>query len=391
VRDADPLSLLARSGAGDAFYYEVPDADFALVGLGVAESVEAEGAERFARVQGELRDRGGDALWVGGFGFADRSSDADFPAARWWRPQRLWARRGDACWGDPLPAADPAPRSPADVAPAPQELPGDDALYRERVLRALDAIGRGELEKVVVARALDLRRSEPIDPVSLLRRLRARHTACALYAVKRGDCWFVGATPERLLRREDGRFEAMALAGSARRGRSEAEDERLGRRLVESKKEQSEHAVAVRELRQALERSGATLQVPESPELLRLSGLQHLCSRIGAHWPGAAPGLLEIAGRVHPTAAVCGAPVASARDWLARHEGLERGWYAGLVGWLGRGGEGELSAALRCARLEGGRARVFAGAGIVAGSDPDAEVRETRLKWNALLPALQGP
>jgi isochorismate synthase EntC len=180
-----------------------------------------------------------------------------------------------------------------------------------------------------------------------------------------------------------------ALAGSAPRGRTPAEDERLARALRESKKEQAEHDVVRRAVLEALAPVCESLDAPEAPGLLRLDGIQHLHTPVTGELRAGADGeLLALAGRLHPTPAVGGAPSAAARAFLADHEGLDRGGYAGGVGWLGASGDGELMVALRCALLEGRRATLLAGAGIVAGSDPDAELAETCLKLRAALAAL---
>jgi menaquinone-specific isochorismate synthase len=159
--------------------------------------------------------------------------------------------------------------------------------------------------------------------------------------------------------------------------------------LRESKKEQAEHASVVRQLRAALSGDGATVHAAEAPTILALDALQHLHTRVEALLPTRqTPTALALAGRVHPTPAVAGAPSDVARVWLRRHEPLTRGWYAGGIGWLAPGGDGALAVALRCALLRGGEARLYAGAGIVAGSTPDAELEETRLKLRAAMSAL---
>jgi salicylate biosynthesis isochorismate synthase/menaquinone-specific isochorismate synthase len=422
--DAGALAMLAGA-AGDAFYYAIPEADLAIGTRGAVCAVEADGAQRFETVERALDetasrlfgvgedDPRGVPLWVGGFAFSDTTTRDEtwrgFPAARWWIPRELVFERAGETWRSSArriaPGDDPATllhdlARPVPVASRRIEDPtvsphrvtldaaGDAPQHARLVARALDAIARGDLEKVVVARALDVERTAPFDPIGLLAELRRLHPRCATYAVARDGAWLVGATPERLLRREGHRLLATALAGSAPRGRSPEEDARLRRTLVESKKEQSEHAVAVRALREALAPVCSALRVPEAPTVLGLGGVQHLCTPIEASLEEEYAGLLSIAGQVHPTAAVAGAPRGDSLAWLAHHEGLHRGWYAGLVGWVDASGDGELSAALRCALLRGGRARLFAGGGIVAGADPEAELRETRLKWNALLPSL---
>lgn len=426
----DPLDALAGAvseaeGSEDVFCYAVPEEGFALAAVGAAARFEAAGAERFAalesarreldlQVAGDAPREAGPLLWAGA-AFRDRVPASrewtGFPAAALVLPRVLHVRDGDRAWSCAVSAVAPDDvpdalahrlealglRGPSAPARAPAVASGDAgvrlepaggaARHRRNVERALADIRAGELEKVVVARALDVERDAPFDALALLRTLRALHPACASFAVRRAGAWLVGASPERLLERRGRRARAVALAGSAPRGRTPDDDARLRRSLVESKKEQAEHAVVVRALRDGLEPLCASLRVPEAPRVLALDGVQHLRTTLDGRLRGS-PGLLELAARVHPTPAVAGAPADAALAWLDRHEGLERGWYAGLVGWMTPDGDGELSAALRCALLRGGRARLFAGGGIVAGSDPEAELAETRLKWNALLPAL---
>ena len=203
----------------------------------------------------------------------------------------------------------------------------------------------------------------------------------------RGDADFLGASPEQLIRLSKGRLQTAALAGSAPRGHSPEEDARLGRKLLESKKDQAEHAVVVRALRERLASCCEKLEIPEAPRLRGLAGIQHLETPIRGRLREDLH-VLELAGRLHPSPAVAGFPRSGALAWLREHEGLERGWYAGAVGVVDAQGDGEFCTALRSALLRGGEARLFAGAGIVEGSKPRAELRETRLKLRALLDPL---
>jgi isochorismate synthase len=224
----------------------------------------------------------------------------------------------------------------------------------------------------------------------LLETLRGTYPACVTFAVARGDATFLGATPERLVRYDGatGVVRTGAVAGSAPRGRTPEEDAGLARALRESKKEQAEHASVVRAVREALRPLCGELCGPESPRRLALEGIQHLETPLQGRVDErhrAATGLLEIAGSLHPTPAVGGAPAEAARRFIRDREGLDRGWYAAPVGWVDRRGGGELRVALRSALLRGRVARLFAGAGIVAGSEPERELRETRLKLRSLL------
>jgi isochorismate synthase len=261
------------------------------------------------------------------------------------------------------------------------------ARYHAGVEQALRAIAAGDLEKVVLARAVRLASQAGFPLTRVLDTLRRMHPSCASFAVGRPGGTFLGAAPEHLVQLDGRRVETAALAGSARRGRTPEEDARLARELCESKKEQAEHAVVVRALREALGQSCDEIVVPEAPRLLRLEGIQHLETPLVGRLRGEAS-VIELAGRLHPTPAVAGAPQQAALAWIAQREDLERGWYAGAIGVVRHDGGGEFCVALRSALLHGDTAHCFAGAGVVAGSEPDAELRETRLKLRAMLGAL---
>ena len=259
--------------------------------------------------------------------------------------------------------------------------------YCARVDAALHDIAAGDIEKVVLARAVRLRRESPLDAAALLRDLRAAYPTCTNFAVAHADGVFLGATPEHLVRLDGNRVATAAVAGSAPRGRDPVDDERLGRELLESKKEQAEHSVVVRALREGLAPCCADLDVPESPRLLRLGEIQHLETPIRGTLRNGET-ILGLVERLHPTPAVGGAPREAARAWIARNENLDRGWYAGPVGFVDAEGGGDFCVALRSALIRGEEARLYAGAGIVAGSLPPAELRETRLKLRAMLSPL---
>ncbi|MFB3117875.1 MAG: isochorismate synthase MenF, partial [Myxococcota bacterium] len=256
-----------------------------------------------------------------------------------------------------------------------------------QVEAALREIADGGFEKVVLARSISLREEGEYDPCALLDTLRRTHPSCAVFAVARPGVVFLGATPECLVRLVEGRVETASVAGSAPRGRSPEEDFEFGRQLQESKKEQSEHAFVVRALCDALAPHCDALEVRESPRLMRLPDIQHLETPITGHLR-ARRSILEVLGSVHPTPAIAGAPREAALEWLDRNENLDRGWYSGPIGFADSEGGGEFYAALRATVLRGNEARLFAGAGIVDGSDPEAELRETRLKLRAMLAPL---
>jgi len=217
--------------------------------------------------------------------------------------------------------------------------------------------------------------------------LREAFGGCFVYAVGRGEATFIGATPELLMRREGLRVSTVALAGSIGRSADPAVDDHLGERLLRSDKEREEHAIVARRIERALRPHAVWVTMPEEPELVRVANIQHLATPVRAQL--AAPvAAVELAGLLHPTPAVGGEPAAVALPLIRALEGIDRGWYAGPVGWTDANEDGEFCVALRCALIEGSLARCYAGNGIVADSDPAAELAETEVKLGALLPVL---
>ncbi|MFY9265263.1 MAG: isochorismate synthase [Solirubrobacterales bacterium] len=259
--------------------------------------------------------------------------------------------------------------------------------YQQAVERATEMIAAGELEKIVLAREVLLRRREPIDVVAALRELRERFPQCTTFALGYPATTFLGSSPELLIRREGRRASTMALAGSASRGDDAEQDERLGAKLLESVKDNREHAIVVRRIERTLGRLSAWVAVGERPELVKVKNIQHLATPIRAQLTEPRPAI-ELAGMLHPTPAVGGEPWSVAGPAIKSLEGFDRGWYAGGVGWMDQLEDGEFHVALRSALIDGSSARLFAGAGIVADSDPATELAETETKLDALLPVL---
>jgi isochorismate synthase len=267
----------------------------------------------------------------------------------------------------------------------------DDLLPRREwealVEDAARACGNGALEKVVLARAVYARARVPFDPAAALERLRDAYPNAYIFAVARGPRCFLGATPERLVRLRDGAVDAACLAGSAPRGETPEEDARLGTALLASAKDRAEHAVVVRSVRAALEGVCSEVHAADVPRLLRLRNVQHLYTPVDGRvsWPTC---VLDLVQRLHPTPAVGGYPRERALRFIREREGLDRGWYAGPVGWLDRRGNGEFAIALRSALLHGAEATLFAGCGIMAQSHASDEYAETCLKLCPMLNAL---
>jgi salicylate biosynthesis isochorismate synthase/menaquinone-specific isochorismate synthase len=263
------------------------------------------------------------------------------------------------------------------------------AHYEEAVTRAIERIRSGELEKLVLAREVQVRAPRAHDPGAVFDVLRGGFPECLIYAVGRGEATFIGATPELLVRREGMRASTVALAGSTRRSADPAVDDHLGESLLRSDKNRHENLVVAERIAKALAPFSVWVTVAPEPVLIKVANIQHLAVPIRAQLAEAA-GALALAGALHPTPAVGGEPDEVAKRLIPALEGLDRGWYAGTLGWTDTNGDGEFWVTLRCALLRGELASCYAGCGIVADSDPASELAETEVKLQALLPVLSG-
>jgi len=265
-------------------------------------------------------------------------------------------------------------------------LPGPR--WEQAVAEAVAAIRAGGLRKVVLARDVFATADEPIDARVLLRRLALRYPDCFTFSCD----GMIGATPELLVRRAGNQVSALVLGGTLPRGADPAQDKALGEELLASAKNNEEHAYAVDSIREALGPLCQTLDVEARPSLLKFPNLQHLGTQVrGVLVDGTAPrSALALAAAVHPPAAVCGTPAGTALELIRDLEHMDRERYAGPVGWVDANGNGEWGIALRCGQLSGRTARLFAGCGIVAGSEPTAELAETLVKLQPMRGALEG-
>ena len=279
----------------------------------------------------------------------------------------------------PGPAASPGWVTYRDGARSPRAW---TRVVREAILR----IEAGEIEKIVLARDVRARAQAPVETRWLLRRLAERYPGCWTFAVD----GLVGATPELLVRREKGLVTSRVLAGTICRTGDDARDLALAASLARSSKDLEEHEYAVRSVVQALAPHCSTTNVPEAPYVLHLANVMHLATDVAGVLSDDT-GVLGLAAALHPSAAVCGTPTRAAATLIDQLEGMDRDRYAGPVGWLDATGDGELGIALRCGRLDPRdprRVRLFAGCGIVGGSDPEAELAESTAKLTAVQDAL---
>jgi menaquinone-specific isochorismate synthase len=286
------------------------------------------------------------------------------------------------------PATGPALTEPGALQWREGSLPGPR--WEQAVAEAVTAIKAGSLRKVVLARDVFATADEPLDARVLLQRLARRYPDCFTFACD----GMVGATPELLVSRDGRQVSALVLGGTLPRGADPEQDLALGEELLASAKNHEEHAYAVVSIREALKPLCETLHVDARPSLLKFPNLQHLGTRVrgtlAAGGDQATPkSALALAAAVHPPAAVCGTPTAVALDLIRELEHMDRERYAGPVGWVDADGNGEWGIALRSAQLSGRTARLFAGCGIVAGSEPAAELAETLVKLQPMRGALE--
>jgi menaquinone-specific isochorismate synthase len=294
-----------------------------------------------------------------------------------------------------LPARSGPTRLEADCAGENAATRASAAAYRAAVTRALGCIAAGEFQKIVLARARDIRAAGALHPLRVLDGLRRRFGECYSFSLANGRGQsLIGASPERLLRVRDGRLLTEALAGSAPRGATAGEDAALGAALLRDEKDLREHRHVLDSILRRLAPLGLRPAFPGRPALRRLANVQHLHTPVEAALaarPGGAPPprLLDALARLHPTPAVGGTPREAALARIRELEDFPRGLYAGAIGWIDPRGGGEFFVALRTALLDGARARLYAGAGIVAGSSPERELEETEIKFRAIEDALR--
>ncbi|HTB81637.1 MAG TPA: isochorismate synthase [Opitutaceae bacterium] len=427
----DPLAVLESIFEPTElhFYCERPAQGFALAGAEAVVSAEAAGPDRFAAAQRFIDETLAHTLAVGdqaapfagphffmAFAFADEVVPGEpFPAARVFVPRWQVARAGERTVAVAnllvAPEADldaltekvwrahakfhafdyAAPDFSAATAGAQKVSVVEPGDYPTAVRRGLECIAAGELQKIVLARAKDLAATQPLHPLRVLNGLRQLFADCYAFSVANGRGQsFIGASPERLLRVRENALLTEALAGSVRRGATASDDAALASALLHSDKDRREHRLVLDSIVRRLSPLGLKLEFAEKPGLLRLANVQHLHTPVRAVLP-AGVRLLDALARLHPTPAVGGSPRERAMARLREFEGFSRGLYAGALGWLDARGDGEFFVGLRSALIDGAGARLYAGAGIVAGSSPEKEFAETELKFKAMQDALLAP
>ncbi len=426
----DPCATVftSRMAADRWFCWEQPNRDrFALATLGSAHEVVSRGPTRFtdvARATAEIArgavsvgledsPAGAGPIWTGGFAFAADGGGSpqwsSFAPALLVLPEVSLLRTGDrtlltliAIAGDappdrilerlerrvaslgaePLPMLDPHPSGPATISSS--SPPGR---YEEAVAAAVRRIHEAELEKVVLAREVRVEARAAHDAAAVFGALRDLFPSCFCFCAGTAEGSFLGASPELLVRRRGAGVATVALAGSTRRSADPAVDDHLGEQLLRSAKNRREHEIVARRIERALAGRSIWVEAEAEPALVKVANIQHLGTPVHAQLADPLSAV-ELAGLLHPTPAVGGEPRDRATAAIAELEQLDRGWYAGPVGWMDATEDGDFCVALRSALLRDRTAHLFAGAGIVADSEPDAELAETELKLDALLPLL---
>lgn len=284
-------------------------------------------------------------------------------------------------------AATTAPTATA--APTRFEISPDTnpADWCDAVAAAAKAIRAGRLTKVVLARHVTVTADQPLSPLPVLRRLRGAYPGCFLYAID----GFIGASPELLVSRTGDVIRAQPMAGTAARSGDPSTDQRLAAGLLASTKMREEHQITIDMVHDSLLPWCSYLDYEAEPSVVPMANVQHLATLVEGRLSQPAPSVLELVGALHPTPAVGGWPRDEALAVIAEQEGVGRGRYAGAVGWVDHRGQGTWAVSIRCAELDGNRARLSAGNGIVADSDPDEELAETQAKLQALLSAIVRP
>jgi isochorismate synthase len=431
VETGDPCAaaFASRLASDRWFCWEQPDRGFAVAGLGVAHEASSRGEARFEDVAEEcLRigrgavlaeprglPAGAGPVWLGGFAFdpagGASSTWASLAPASMVLPElslcrsggrthltlnalvapgedpsahasRLAARLAGLRAEAPLPMLDPHPTSHAEIRSA--RPPAD---FEAAVAGATARIEAGEMSKIVLAREVIVGGAGAHDAAALFGAMREQFPSCFCFCCGTPEAAFIGASPELLVRRSGASVSTVALAGSTRRSSDPAVDDHLGEQLLRSDKNRREQRIVSERIVRALRPHAVWVETADEPEIVKVANIQHLATPVIAQLadPHSA---IELAGMLHPTPAVGGEPWKPAAEAIADLEGMDRGWYAAPVGWMDAAEDGEFCVALRSALLRDREAHLYAGVGVVAGSEPAAELAETEIKLGALLPFL---
>jgi menaquinone-specific isochorismate synthase len=426
----DPTAIAAgsRLATDRWFCWEQPDRGFALSGIGTAAEVVSRGADRFSDLAAGcsrvVHDRvaeeptglpaGAGPVWSTALAFASDGGSApiwsSLPPALAVLPEVAIARGEGRSFLTvcAVPASDASPEQvlqsvsgrlaslrPAALTPADPHPSAASSIsgrhpperYEQIVATAVERIRGGEVDKVVLARELTVESPAAIDPASQLGAMRNLFPSCFCFCFGSPEASFIGASPELLVRRSGAVAATVALAGTTGRSADPAVDDHLGEAMMRSPKVRDEHGIVVRRIERTLRPHSVWVHAEDEPSVIKVGNLQHLATPIRAQL-AESNSAIELAGYLHPTPAVGGEPREPALALIDELEGIDRGWYTGPMGWMDVAEDGEFCVGLRSALLRDREAHLFAGCGIVADSDPAAELQESELKFEVLLPLL---
>jgi isochorismate synthase len=428
VEPVDPCAVVfaSRLASDHWFCWEQPDREFALAALGVAYEASSRGDARFEDIAREclrMNERavleeplglpaGAGPVWTGGFAFdADGAASppwSSFEPASMVLPEISLCCQGDDAFlsvnlivspgddagaaadrvaarlanlrDDPLPLLDPHLTDRPEIRSV--HPPGD---FEAAVDAATERIATGEMSKVVLAREVTVEAAAAHSSAAIFGALREQFPSCFCFCRGTPEAAFLGASPELLIRRSGAGASTVALAGSTRRSSDPAVDDHLGEQLLRSDKNRREQRIVAERIVRKLRPHAVWVETASEPEVIKVANIQHLATPVIAQL-AESHSAVELAGMLHPTPAVGGEPWPGAASTIADLERMDRGWYAGPIGWMDATEDGEFCVALRSALLRDREARLFAGVGVVAGSDPAAELEETEVKLQALMP-----
>ena len=428
ISPVDPLSFFA-CGNRDRFYWSDPEGTATIVGSGTANRLSADRDHRFQQIDQKrealLKNSLIDAapsvcltgpVWLGGFSFDPMNHQdpiwSDFKDGDLVLPTHMLSVTGGQTWltvnsivdafTDPVAEAElmceerdrifHACKSLEQLSIAQPKLhlkEIDPLLFKETVKKAAKQIRDGEMEKIVLSRVMEVESEENLSVMEILQNLREEQPNSYLFAIERSERCFVGASPERLVRKEDDKLLSACMAGTTGRGKTISEDEKLGNELLQDTKNLHEHQLVVDMIRSVMNRICTEVDIADHPSLYRMKNVQHLYTPVVGK-VGDEADLLSAVEQLHPTPALGGLPQKQAIAKIRNMEAHDRGWYGAPVGWVDYKGDGEFAVAIRSGVIHGREATLFAGMGIVGDSEPESEYRETQMKFLPMLSALGG-
>ncbi|MCA0984481.1 isochorismate synthase [Halobacillus yeomjeoni] len=428
IDNIDPFQFLHTGQIIDQHrsFWQSAEEEFTLVGIGTASKLYAKTRARFNEIQSMWNDlndqavlyddfnvKGTGIVALGGFSFDPEQRNGvpweNFSDSQMTIPAYMLTIKDDQCFlttnvflypedhpqqiirqikehQEILFSPKPLPYEPIVRSGMEEVLPEE---WKKTVERATDDIKKGLLEKVVLARELRVKFQAPVQLAEVIKDLAETQNNSYIFAFESDGDYFVGATPERLAKLEQDQLVSTCLAGTIPRGKTKEEDAELGQELLEDPKNLQEHQFVVDMIRGAVEACCTNVDIPASPVLYPLRNLQHLYTPVTATLDEGYS-LLDVIERLHPTPALGGLPQKASVDYIRENETMNRGWYAGPIGWFDSSNNGEFAVAIRSALIKNDSASLFAGCGVVEDSEPEAEYEETAVKLKPMLSVLGG-